>query len=55
MLSQHASAKLDTLSQHAKCRQPIPACIAEVIVYKGPQGPRIADKLWESEEPNTED
>ena len=55
MLSQQASAKLDTLSQNGKCRQAIPVCIATVIVYKGLQEPRTADKLWKSEEPNTGD
>ena len=55
MLSQHASVKLDMLSQHAKHRQAIPVCIAEVIVYKGLLEPRTVYKLWESEEPNTED
>ena len=55
MLSQHASTKLDMLSQHAKHRQAIPAYIANVIVYKGLLEPRTADKLWESEEPDTED
>ena len=55
MLSQHVSAKLDMLSQHAKCRQAIPACIVKVTVYKGLQEPKTADKLWESEEPDTED
>ena len=55
MLSQHASVKLDMLSQHAKLRQAIPACIAEVTVYKGLLEPRTAVKLWESEEPDTED
>ena len=55
MLSQYASAKLDMLSQHAKCRKAIPYFIANVIVYKGLQEPRAADKLWESEEPDTED
>ena len=54
-LSQHASTKLDMLSQHVKHRQAIPICIAKVIVYKGLQEPRTADKLMESEEPNTED
>ena len=28
----HASVKPDKLSQHAKCRQAIPACIAKDIV-----------------------
>ena len=55
MLSQHASAKLDMLSQYTKHRQAIPACIAKVIVYKGLQEPRPVGKLWESEEPDTED
>ena len=32
----------------------IPECIAKVIVYKGLHEPRTAEKLWESEEPNTE-
>ena len=54
-LSQHASAKLDMLTWDAKHRQAIPACIAKVIVYKELQEPRTADKLWESEEPYTED
>ena len=54
-LTQHAGMKLDAISWHAKHRQAIPACIAKVIVYKGLQEPRMADKLWESEEPNTED
>ena len=52
MLSQHANAKLDMLSQHAKHGQAIPACLAKVIVYKGLLEPRAADKLWESEETN---
>ena len=30
-------------------------CIAKDIVYKGLQEPRTVGKLWESEEPNTED
>ena len=47
-LSQHASAKLDMLSQNAKCRQAIPACIAKVTVYKGLQEPRTVDKWWTS-------
>ena len=51
MLSQHASVKLDMVSWHAKCRQAIPTCIAKVIAYKGLQGPKTVDKLWESEEP----
>ena len=54
-LSQHAKAKSDMPSQHAKHRQAIPACIAKVIVYKAMQETRTADKLWKSEEPNTED
>ena len=54
-LSQHASVKLDMLSQFAKHRQAIPACIAKVIVYKELQESRTVDKLWESEEPDTED
>ena len=44
-LSQHASAKLDMLSQHTKCRQATPACIAEVIVHKGLKEPRTVGKL----------
>ena len=54
-ISQHASVKLDTLSQHAKCIQAILACLAKIIVYKGLEEPRTVDKLWESEEPDTED
>ena len=54
-LSQHTSAKPDMLSQHAMCRQAIPACIAKVIEYKGLHELITVDKLWESEEPNTED
>ena len=54
-LSQHESVKPDMLSQHAKHRQAIQACIAKVHVYKGMQECRTADKLWESEEPNTGD
>ena len=53
-LSQHASVKLDMLFQHAKCRQAIPTCTEKVTVYKGLQEPGTVDKLWESEEPNTE-
>ena len=49
-LSQHAKAKSDKLSWHAKCRQAILTCIAKVIVYRGLQGPKTVDKLWESEE-----
>ena len=44
-VSKHASANLDMLSQHAKCRQAIPACIAKVTVYKGLQEPKTVDKL----------
>ena len=55
MLPLHASVKLDMLSQHAKCREAIPAYIAKFIVYKGLLEARTADKLWESEEPDTED
>ena len=47
--------KLDMLSQHVKCRQSIPAYIAKVTVYKGLLEPWTADKLWESDEPNTEE
>ena len=43
-LSQHAKAKSDKLSQHAECRQAIPKCIAKIIVYKGPQEPKTAEK-----------
>ena len=53
MLFQHASAKLDMPSQHTKCTQAIPECIAKVIVYKGLQEPITVEKLWESEQPNT--
>ena len=51
----HASVKLDILSQHTKCRQDIPACIAKINVYNGLQDLRTVDKPWESEEPNTDD
>ena len=40
--------KSEKLSQHAKCRQAIPACIAKVIVYKGMQELRTVDKKWTS-------
>ena len=44
MLSKHANVKLDMLSQHAKCRQAIPTCIAKVTVYKG----QAVDNQWTS-------
>ena len=49
MISQHASVKPDKLSQHAKHRQTIPACIEKKnTIYKGLLVPRTTDKQWTS-------
>ena len=55
MLFKHTHTRPDVLSQHTKCRQAIPACLANVIVENGWQEPRTVGKLWGSEEPNIED